>query len=280
MPSILHISDVHFGPPHERARAKAILELAEERRPDLVVIAGDLTQRAKPGQFRQARAFVDGFSMPTLAVPGNHDVPLWRVWERVFVPYGSYARWFSRDLEPVFRDDGLLVIGVNTAHGWTTTEGRYRRRRLAQAAELLEAAPEGSFKIVVAHHPLAPVPRFERQRVAWNSAAAVELFSRAGVDLVLSGHNHQSFVASSEEFYPSGRAPVLLVQSGTATSNRGRGGERGASTCWWIELEAETLLLARLGFSERDGAFRELSRRRHARAGAYLPASAARGSTR
>jgi 3',5'-cyclic AMP phosphodiesterase CpdA len=80
MRHLLHISDVHFGPPHRPELAEKVLEFADRRKPDAVVLSGDLTQRAKPEQFRQARRFVDRFPAPALVVPGNHDVPLYRFW--------------------------------------------------------------------------------------------------------------------------------------------------------------------------------------------------------
>src|SRR4030095_10141040 len=79
---LLHISDVHFGPPHRPELAEKGLAFVEEHRPAAVVLSGDLTQRAKPKQFQEARRFVDRLPAPTLVVPGNHDVPLYRLWER------------------------------------------------------------------------------------------------------------------------------------------------------------------------------------------------------
>lgn len=257
---VLHISDVHFGPPHLPRLSREILSLVEARRPDLVVISGDLTQRAKPEQFRQARAFVDSLPVPSLTVPGNHDVPLWRVWERLFAPYGAYRKHFDSELEPIFQDDELYVVGINTAHGLTFTGGRIEARRLERAAERLARAPEKLLKIVVAHHHLIPPPRFGTQKVLSNAAAAVDLFSSAGVDLILSGHQHQSFIANSEEFYPKGRPPVVILHSGTTTSNRGRGSEKDKNTCYWIEADAELIRVSLLRWEEPESRFAEHSR--------------------
>lgn len=224
------------------------------------MVSGDLTQRAKPEQFRQARSFVDRLGPPTITVPGNHDVPLWRVWERVFRPYGAYRKHFDPTLEPVFEDDELFVVGLNTAHGWTFTEGRVRLSRLAQVAELFEGVPEDRFKVIVAHHPLVPPPRFANEPVLSNASEAVDIFSSAGVDLVLSGHRHQSFVANSEEFYPKGRAPMLLLHSGTTTSSRGRGSEKGKSTAYWVEVDGERIQISLLSWNDAVGRFTEQSR--------------------
>jgi 3',5'-cyclic AMP phosphodiesterase CpdA len=258
--SILHVSDVHFGPKHLPRLAEGVLALAEARRPDLVVISGDLTQRARAEQFRAARELVDRLPMPSLVVPGNHDVPLWRVWERAFDPFGAYARHFSPDLEPVYRDDELLVVGINSAFNWTRKDGRIRLKRLLAVRDLFAATPESLFKVVVVHHHLIPPPNFGSQRVLANAHEAIDLFSRAGVDLVLSGHLHQSYIATSEEFYPEGRPPVIIVHSGTTTSNRGRAAEREKNTCNWIEVDAKKILVSQLRWHNDLARFAEHSR--------------------
>jgi len=258
--TIFHISDVHFGPPHLPRVSEGVLDFIEERRPDVVVLSGDLTQRAKPYQFRQARAFVDRIPVPTLVVPGNHDVPLFRVWERVFAPFGAYRKYFSPELEPTYQDDELLIVGINTAFNWTWKDGRIKLSRLLEVAEVLEATPESKLKVVVAHHHLIPPPNFGTQRVLANAFEAIDLFSTCGVDLILSGHLHQAYIGNSEEFYPKGRPPVVILHSGTTTSSRGRGGEREKNTCNWIEVGPETMTVSHYRWHPELGRFAEHSR--------------------
>jgi 3',5'-cyclic AMP phosphodiesterase CpdA len=260
MRRLLHISDVHFGPPHLAQLSAGVLALAAERKPDLVILSGDLTQRAKPQQFREARAFVDAMPVPTLVVPGNHDVPMYRVWERVFDPYGAYRRHFSEELEPSWRDDELFVAGVNTAFNWTIKDGRIRLRRLQELADQMAAIPESMLKVVVAHHHLIPPPTFGSQQVLRNAYEAIDVFSQAGVDLVLSGHLHQAYIGNSEEFYPKGRPPVVIVHSGTTTSSRGRGSERDKNTCNWIVVDRELIVVSQLRWQREWGRFAEHSR--------------------
>jgi 3',5'-cyclic AMP phosphodiesterase CpdA len=257
---ILHVSDVHFGPPHLPEVADGVLGLIAERRPDLVVVSGDLTQRAKPEQFRQARAWVDRIPVATLAVPGNHDVPMYRFWERIFAPFGAYRNHFSSDLEPVFQDEELLVVGVNTAYNWTWKDGRITLRRLLGLADLFEQAPDHLLKVVVAHHHLIPPPNFGTQRVLANAYEAIDLFSQAGVDLILSGHQHQAYIGNSEEFYPKGRPPVVILHSGTTTSNRGRGGEREKNTCNWVAADERSIAVSHLRWHTELRRFAEHSR--------------------
>lgn len=260
MRQILHISDVHFGPPHLPELAEGVLRFAAQRQPDLVVVSGDLTQRAKPEQFRQANRFISRFQAPTLVVPGNHDVPLYRVWERFGSPFGAYRRHFADDLEPVYRDEELFVIGVNTAHGWTFKDGRISRRRLQEVGARLAAVPSNLFKVVVAHHHLIPPPWFGNQKVLRGARSAIDLLTRLGVDLVLSGHLHQSFIGNSEEFYPKGRPPLVILHSGTTTSNRGRQGERDKNTCYWIRIESESMSVSNFRWETEVGRFTEHSR--------------------
>lgn len=265
MREILHISDIHFGPHHAPEMAGAVLGLVRRRRPDLVVISGDLTQRAKPEQFREARDFVDRLEAPSLVVPGNHDVPLYRFWERILTPFGAYRRHFSTELEPIYRDDELFVVGVNTAFNWTHKDGRISRSRLTEIAQGLREAPVGSTRIVVAHHQLVPAPRYDDQRVLRNAYEAVDVFSRHGVELVLSGHLHQAYVVPSEAYYPTGRRPFLLVHAGTTTSHRGRGSEHRRYTCNWIRIGDDELAVSHLAWDETAGEFLCQSRHQYPR---------------
>lgn len=268
MTTLLHLSDVHFGPPHRPQVAEGVLALIEERGPDLVVISGDLTQRAKPEQFREAREFVDRIPSPCLAVPGNHDVPLYRFWERIFAPFEAYRRNFDHDLEPVLERDGVAILGVNTAHGWTLKEGRISSRRLRRLEEQLGGLPATAFKIVVAHHQLVPPPGFGSQRVLVNAEETAEVLARGGVDLVLSGHLHQTYCATTEEYFGLGLPPVRILHSGTSTSSRGRGIERRLNTCNWIGLGADSWNLSHLLWEPAAGRFEERSRHTFPRRGA------------
>jgi 3',5'-cyclic AMP phosphodiesterase CpdA len=258
--TILHISDVHFGPPHLPRVSEGVVAMVEERRPSLVVVSGDLTQRARPEQFQAARRFVDRMPVATLVVPGNHDVPLYRVWERAFAPFRAYREHFSAELEPVYRDDELLVVGINSAFNWTFKDGRIKLSRLLAVGEVFAAAPERVFKVAVVHHHLIPPPNFGTQRVLANAYEAIDLFSSVGVDLILSGHLHQAYIGNSEEFYPKGRPPVVILHSGTTTSNRGRAGERERNTCNWIAADGRSMVVSHYRWHHDLGRFAEHSR--------------------
>jgi 3',5'-cyclic AMP phosphodiesterase CpdA len=237
VPTLLHLSDVHFGPKHQSDAAEAVRELARRERPDLVVLSGDLTQRAKPAQFRAARAFVESLPAPVAVVPGNHDVPLWRFWERLLAPFGAWRRNFAPQLVHDRIAGGVAALGVNTAHAWTTKHGRLRAVDLADLATRLAALPAGVARAVVAHHPVAAGAELGGEPTTRRGAALLEVARRSGVELVLCGHLHRSFVQR-----PGG---PLVVHCGTTTSSRGRDGERGRNSLCWIEITPRSIAVER-----------------------------------
>lgn len=237
MGSILHISDIHVGPPHLPQLAGGVRDLVERRTPDLVVVSGDLTQRAKPYQFRQAREFLRSLEGSVLVVPGNHDVPMYRFWERLFAPFRAYRKHFSPQLETVHRADGLFVAGINTAHSFTRKHGKVRSRRLAELRRLGDELEPAVFTVIVAHHPLVRPELFGREPAVRGAQRAAEVFGEIGVELVLSGHMHQFFLGHSEDFFPELGHHFRILHAGTTTSRRRRGVERNQNSCNWIEFD-------------------------------------------
>jgi 3',5'-cyclic AMP phosphodiesterase CpdA len=257
---ILHLSDVHFGPLHQEDRRRGVERLVAERRPNLLVVSGDLTQRAKPRQFRAARAWLDAFDVPTLAVPGNHDVPMYRFWERFGAPFGAWHEHFGRELEPTWADEELFVVGVNSAFNWTIENGRLTAARLRELERQFAAAAAGTCRVAVVHHELVVAPGFAPRRALRNARAGVESLARAGVELVLSGHLHQAWAGSTTapalEVVPSPH----VVFSGTTTSSRGRGTERGHNSCNWIEIDESAIQVTKLLWVEKGLSFEPAER--------------------
>ncbi|WP_322510964.1 metallophosphoesterase family protein [Chloroflexus sp.] len=236
---ILHISDIHTGPPFNPAAAERLIADAHALKPDLVVISGDFVQRADfAAQWRAARALRERLPQPQLVVAGNHDVPLFHLHERLFTPLRRYRQQISPDLNPVFTAPGLAVIGACTAHGLTVDGGKLYPRQIAALRERLARFGSDIYKIVVWHHPVALPPTYRRKRVTiTNAAEAIRLLDEYAVDLLLCGHLHTSFVGNTRDIMPGLRHGTYIVQSGTTTSRRGHGDEHGANTCNLITIE-------------------------------------------
>ena len=222
MRTLVHLSDLHFGRVDaatlEPLRA-AVCALA----PHVVVVSGDLTQRARGAEFRDAQRFLERLPLPRIVVPGNHDVPLYRVWERFLDPLGKYRRYIGRDLEPSFVDDEVAVLGVNTARALTFKDGRINAAQIESIRRRLEPLPEALVKVVVTHHPFDLPDEPANDRLVGRAAAAMKVFATSGVDLLLAGHFHTSQAGETSARHPLPGYSALVVQAGTATSTRGRG---------------------------------------------------------
>jgi 3',5'-cyclic AMP phosphodiesterase CpdA len=240
MRTIAHVSDLHFGRDDPRAVEALVAELAH-RRPSLLAVSGDLTQRARPEQFRAARAFLERIRAPRVVVPGNHDVPLYDVVRRFVSPLGRYARLVTPDLAPAFADEELHVVGVSTARSLAWKEGRISTEQIARLRDAF-CAPGGAerLRVVVAHHPFAAPPGRPRQRLAGRSARALRALAGCGLDLLLTGHLHRG--SHGELEHPAERLSrrVLTFHAGSATSDRLRGEPNAYN---WIEVDGPRLAL-------------------------------------
>lgn len=215
MSVLLHISDTHFGTEEPRV-VEALVTLAAQQRPDVVVLSGDITQRARPAQFRAAKTFADRLGALVLAVPGNHDIALFDLWARFTRPYARYAKAFGSDLEPVHASQDLLVIGVNTTRPWRFKNGEVSAAQIDRVAARLAGASAQQLRVVVVHQPAAVIKAEDRADQLRGHHAALQAWSAAGADLVLGGHIHLPYTLAQH-----GLARRLwVVQAGTAVSSR------------------------------------------------------------
>lgn len=219
MTRILHLSDLHFGTVAPGLIAPLRASVARLR-PDLVAISGDLTQRATAAQFAAAADLIASLRCPVLCVPGNHDTPLWHLWERLVHPWRRYRRAITPDLAPVWQGPGAVVAGVNTANPLAWKQGRITGAQLDHLARsFAEAGPRA--RVVVMHHPLEHLPG-EKEWLMQGADLALRRLPEMGAQIVLSGHVHVSHAG------PFTKAPGLLfVQAGTGLSTRTRS-ERNA----------------------------------------------------
>ena len=238
MRTIAHLSDLHFGREDPRVVAALLAEL-DARRPTLVAVSGDLTQRARRAQFEAARAFLDRIAAPKIVVPGNHDVPLYDLVRRTLSPLGRYARTISSDLAPVYEDDELHVAGVTTARSLTWKEGRISLAQI-DALRARFCVDARRLRVLVAHHPLSPPAHRPRQRLVGRSGRALRALAGCGLDVVLSGHLHR--LAHGALAHPVERLArtVLAFHAGSSTSVRLRGEPNSYN---WLEVDGPRVAL-------------------------------------
>lgn len=265
MLKLLHISDLHFGPPFRPRAGEAVLRLAEQTLPDVIVASGDFTQRAKSDQFEQARDFLARLpEAPRVVVPGNHDVPLYRVAERMLDPHGLYRQFIATELNQVWRVNGAVIVGLDsTAPRSAISNGRIRPRQLEFCAQAFADVTAPTVKIVVAHHHFAPAPDVERDRVMPQSQRAMKHFIEMGVEIILGGHLHRAYIGDSLDIYPglrSGHQGVIIVQCGTTTSSRGRGRERERNSLNILSIGVEMIEVTHYMYFDDTDAFEAISR--------------------
>jgi 3',5'-cyclic AMP phosphodiesterase CpdA len=221
MRRVAHLSDLHFGTemPHVLEELAASVR---EFSPDLLVVTGDLTQRARRAQFENARRFLDSLAFPQLIIPGNHDIaPVYRPIQRLLAPYSRYHRFIHRELDGAFYDDELLVLAFSSVQPFRWKEGTISRRQLGWISEYAQRFPT-QLRMLAAHHPLVQAETTRPTRRLRRHSALMNVLEQADIAVCLSGHLHTSF--SGLAVTPLDEAgSVLAVHASTATSTRLRG---------------------------------------------------------
>ena len=232
MARLIHLSDLHFGA-HDDSLVGAVEQSIADLQPDLVVVSGDFTQRARTEQFKEACHFLSrvreaGFEV--LGVPGNHDVPLYDVLRRFLSPLTRYRRYIDDTLCPFHELPGVAVLGLNTARSLTFKDGRISEEQVAFIRESFARTPQESFRVLVTHHPLFALKiGDEVQRAIGRQELALDAVQEAGVDMLLAGHNHHASSQDAGDLVTRAGG-ALVVQAGTATSTRVREQEQSFNT--------------------------------------------------
>ncbi len=232
--NLFHCSDVHFGHPAVPQQYEAIENLLHETKYDVTAVSGDLTQRARAGEFQRARAFLKHAERVSkvIVVPGNHDVKWWLSPFRLGDDRNllrRYREYISEDLEPVLRIPGATIVGINTCHGvihetltWNLRDlsviGYVRDEQIDRAAREFAKAPPEDARIIVMHHNPVRGELSGRHGLK-NTGTVLSAFERLEIDLVCCGHDHQEAVHYIEHT----RGGTIISTAGTI-SNRQRGG--------------------------------------------------------
>jgi len=261
MARLVHLSDLHFGA-HDERLVDAVEGRVDELKPDLVVISGDFTQRARTEQFKEACRFLERLQRAgheVLAVPGNHDVPLYDVLRRFLSPLARYRRFIDESLCPFVELPGLAVLGINTARSLTFKDGRINQDQVAFIRDTFARTPAESFRVLVTHHPLFALPVGEEvTRAIGRQELALDAIGEAGVDMLLAGHNHHASIHSAADLVTRAGG-ALVIQAGTATSTRVREQEQSFNA---IDVADGSVTITVNAW--KDGAFTPLDAQRYA----------------
>ena len=230
MATLIHLSDLHFGA-HDPRLVSAVEQRIDEAKPDLTVISGDFTQRARTEQFEQACQFLERLKSAgheVLGVPGNHDVPLYDVLRRFLSPLTRYRRYIDETLCPFHEVPGAAVLGINTARSLTFKDGNINEEQVAYIRDTFSRTRSETVRILVTHHPMFALPVGdgpELGKAVGRQELALDAVADAGVDLLLAGHNHRASTHHAKDLVTDAGA-ALVVQAGTATSTRLRDEEQ------------------------------------------------------
>lgn len=220
MKKIFHISDIHFGAEDPEIVTKVLEDIACCN-PDLVVISGDLTQRAKSAQYEAAADFLSKIEFPQIVVPGNHDISLWNIFRRFFRPLKKYKKYISDNEFPIFEDAEMTVLGINSARSLTIKSGRISLDQIKHIKNIFCDRPEPHFKAVVIHHNLIPSKEVKNHKLLGRAGIFLRELTDCGIDMIFSGHLHQGYSDDVQKFYKDSNS-IIIAQAGTATSTRTR----------------------------------------------------------
>ncbi len=251
MRTIVHLSDLHFGRVDE-ATTQPLVRQIKALQPHLVVVSGDLTQRARTWQFQEARRFLESLPKPQVVVPGNHDVPAYNLFRRFFDPLKRFRRYITDELLPTYVDDEVAVFGLNSTRSFTTKYGKLRERDIACVCEELMRLPGAVMKIVVCHHPFDLPPNHTERDLIRGAASSMRAFAECRVDVILSGHLHLSHTGQTTDRYRIPGHSALIVQAGTAISTRSRGELNSFNV---LRLQAANLVVERFTWDAKTSGY-------------------------
>lgn len=218
---ILHLSDLHFGT--EKIEClEAIQQFVEYCPLEAIAVTGDITQRARSGQFRACRRFLESLRLPYLVIPGNHDIPLYNVWQRFWKPFQLYQNYFG-DMQQILETAHFFMMGLNTVAPQYHTRGVISEAQIELIGQVLQQAPVEKKKILLTHQPFYNDPAIDlgKKDQPRRGLAALKHWSQFGLDAVLHGHLHQAAVFDLNQVHLlKADHPVLEIHAGTAVSWR------------------------------------------------------------
>ncbi len=217
---IAHISDLHFGKEDKKIQ-ESLLKHVQNLKPDLVVISGDLTQRAKKHQFVLAKKFIADIPFKTLVIPGNHDMPLYNMPKRFLKPLKEYKRHITDELNPFFADEEIAVFGLNTTRSLSGLLGKISKKQIAKLHKEFSGVDASLTKIVVTHHPFVN-SNGKKVRIISRASKTMKAIEHSGADVILAGHLHIGFSGDVSSAYHLVGRSIIVAHAGTAFSTHHR----------------------------------------------------------
>jgi 3',5'-cyclic AMP phosphodiesterase CpdA len=227
MRTIVQISDLHFGRINPFI-INPLLNTINKANPDLIVVTGDLTQRAKTIEFQKAKAFLDTLKYPKIVVPGNHDIPTFNLFERFSKGLEKYQKHITKNLNPTYIDEQIAIAGINTARTYKWRGGTLDIEQVQKICSQFSKLPKGTIKIVALHHSIDLPWEYATTYLVGKWQKALEIFIKCKIDIFLSGHNHRSHIHLTSDRNPHHKHVALVFHCGTSTSTRTRGGEQNS----------------------------------------------------
>ena len=247
MKKIIHISDLHFGT-QNNTLAEILVYDIEHYKPDLVVVSGDLTQRAKSSQYEEAADFLSRLKCPYIAVPGNHDISLWNIFRRFFKPLKRFKTHVSDEEFPTYLDDEMTIVGINSARSLTIMGGRISERQIEYLKKYFCGVSDSKFKAIVIHHNLIPSNNMNSHKIVGRSRKFISEIKDCKIDMIFSGHIHQYYSGNIKSFYQDSDS-IILVQAGTAVSSRIR---KDGNSYNRIEIGDEIYVIKLMEYQENE----------------------------
>ena len=252
---VVHVSDLHFGKHFQPVLAEELAKCITRWRPKALVVAGDVTMRARAGQFRQAREFLRRIPAPKLVVPGNHDVPLYNLPARALFPFRNYNRFIADLVENPITLAGVTLLGINTVNPWMHQRGRITPAHLERIREWCRSAPRDAWRVLVIHQHLFQAPVRRRPGRIREGEALVRTLGSMGVDALVAGHLHFPYVVPAHAHVPDLGPSVALVHSGTPTSRRTRSQSESANSFNVIEFTPAAMTVTPHNWNPGPGCF-------------------------
>jgi 3',5'-cyclic AMP phosphodiesterase CpdA len=230
---IAHLSDPHFGTIKPGVR-EGLIKTLTGLQPDLILLTGDITQRARAWQFQEAREFTHALRPKTfIAVPGNHDIPMYNVLMRLFDPYRGFKRLFKDQLEKDHRHGDVMVLGLNSTSRWRSIQGDFNLKHLE--ARLKSQPEKTQVHLAAFHHPMDCDKPQDDKNLLKQKDESMQLFDKYGIDLILGGHIHDPYVGLSSRRYKNLQRRIIICVAGTCLSRRTRKGAPNSFN--WIEVD-------------------------------------------